>query len=296
MTSGTTNPGSMDVRVLWSDGGIDLLATDWNPRRHVRRREEVDHSDAIEFMRGGSFRKRVNGTWMLADCTNATLFRRGQPFEIDHPHEQPNCGTTLRFEPGALDQLLRDGLGLDSAKCRALLSLPQVATSNRCHVLQRTILSMATNGVLDSCTFMDLVRDLARELAAPVAPDCPGLSPADNDARRLRSLRELILQFLPGPVRLEALAARAGFSAPYLSRWFHAHAGVPLHRYIMRVRLRHALERLAEGERDLSRLAIGSGFSNHSHLTRTFQAEFAASPSALRRTLHGPVARGVRRG
>jgi len=45
------------------------------------------------------------------------------------------------------------------------------------------------------------------------------------------------------------------------------------------------LDRLSEGEDDLSALASAVGFADHSHMTRTVVAQLGEAPSALRRRL-----------
>jgi AraC-like DNA-binding protein len=58
---------------------------------------------------------------------------------------------------------------------------------------------------------------------------------------------------------------------------------MPIHRYLTRLRLRAALERLAGGVHDLTALALEIGFSSHSHFTDVFRREFGRTPSAVRR-------------
>ena len=57
---------------------------------------------------------------------------------------------------------------------------------------------------------------------------------------------------------------------------------MPLHRYLTRLRLRAALERLAGGANDLTALALDLGFSSHSHFADAFRREFGRTPSAVR--------------
>ena len=53
----------------------------------------------------------------------------------------------------------------------------------------------------------------------------------------------------------------------------------------MRLRARAALERLAEGEQNLARLAAELGFADQSHLCRVVRSETGATPAALRAAL-----------
>ncbi|PYV34292.1 MAG: hypothetical protein DMG09_21190, partial [Acidobacteria bacterium] len=78
--------------------------------------------------------------------------------------------------------------------------------------------------------------------------------------------------------------ARAVYASPFhLARVFQQRTGVPVHRYLTRLRLRASLERLADGVNDLTALALELGFSSHSHFADTFRREFGRTPSEVRR-------------
>jgi transcriptional regulator GlxA family with amidase domain len=80
--------------------------------------------------------------------------------------------------------------------------------------------------------------------------------------------------------------ARAVFSSPFhLARVFRRKTGVSLHQQQNRLRLRHALEHLADGKPDLTMLALDLGFSSHAHFTHTFRNEFGYAPSEFSRRL-----------
>jgi AraC-like DNA-binding protein len=85
---------------------------------------------------------------------------------------------------------------------------------------------------------------------------------------------------------LALLARDVGSSPFHLARVFARHAGTPIHAYLVRLRLRAALERMAQGAVNLAELAAELGFSSHAHLTGAFRREFGTPPSALRRRLH----------
>jgi AraC-like DNA-binding protein len=84
---------------------------------------------------------------------------------------------------------------------------------------------------------------------------------------------------------LRELAATLHVSPHHLSRCFRAATGHTIARHRMRLRTRAALERLAEGDHDLTRLAADLGFADHSHLCRVLRAETGHTPSALRHAL-----------
>lgn len=89
---------------------------------------------------------------------------------------------------------------------------------------------------------------------------------------------------LPG----ERLAAALYCSRYQLSRLLVRHTGRGLAAHRTRIRTRQVLDHLADGQGSLADLAAATGFADHAHLTRTVQACFGATPSALRAMLAGP--------
>lgn len=277
----------LDTRTEYRCGDIEVVATRWDPERHAPRRSDSLRYDALEFMRTGSFCRRLCGRWTTTDCTTASVFRADEEFETDHPIATQNLGTTIRFHRGSLPRFAREAIDMDPVAFGAFTRRSLPPTTPRCHALHRVMLQYCRTGTMDSLLFHDLLRELFVSLFASAGlPNAPTsrLLPRSTDHGRLQEIRALVLGTVPGAVRLMDIAEHVGVSDAHLSRWFHAHAGIPLHRYVLRVRLRHSLERLAAGE-DLSRLALASGFSSHSHFSAAFQREFGVTPSAFRQTM-----------
>jgi AraC family transcriptional regulator len=83
------------------------------------------------------------------------------------------------------------------------------------------------------------------------------------------------------------IAASLGVSRFQLSRIFRSHTGFSLLGYRNQLRLRAALDRLADPSTRLQALAQELGFSNHSHFTAAFREAFGMRPSELREPI-GP--------
>jgi AraC-like DNA-binding protein len=84
------------------------------------------------------------------------------------------------------------------------------------------------------------------------------------------------------PPSITQLALELHVSPYHLARIFKEWTGVTLHTFTQRLRLRTALDRIADPSTNLSRLALELGFSSHSHFTDTFRRSFGIPPSALR--------------
>ena len=88
-------------------------------------------------------------------------------------------------------------------------------------------------------------------------------------------------------VTLEEVSRAVDTSPFHLARVFQRQTGVPIHRYLARLRLRTAIERLEQGARDLAALALELNFSSHSHFTDAFRREFGCTPSDVRKNRPG---------
>jgi len=84
---------------------------------------------------------------------------------------------------------------------------------------------------------------------------------------------------------LTRIAAALGVSVFHLCRSFRRATGLTLNAYRDQVRLRVALERLEQGTRDLTCLALDLGYSSHSHFTAAFRRSFGRPPSQARNLL-----------
>ena len=72
-----------------------------------------------------------------------------------------------------------------------------------------------------------------------------------------------------------------GVSSVYLTQLFKRALGLPLHQYLMGLRLNEALFALRDAP-DLTALALDFGFSSHSHFTAAFRTRFGVTPSRVR--------------
>jgi len=123
----------------------------------------------------------------------------------------------------------------------------------------------------------------------------PGLL-AERD--RLRTLQAWIVEHPELPHRVEALADRAGMSPRNFSRVFAAQVGVPPARFVERVRVEAARQRLEESSDTLEEVAGAVGFASPETLRRAFLRQLGVGPSAYRerftnRSALGPAASPV---
>jgi AraC family transcriptional regulator len=101
--------------------------------------------------------------------------------------------------------------------------------------------------------------------------------------RRVEDVRALLAARPGAAWRLDSVARAVHCSPFHLARQFRAATGETIARYLLRLRLAAALERLAAGETELARLAADVGFAHHSHLSARFRAAYGVTPSEARK-------------
>jgi AraC family transcriptional regulator len=111
----------------------------------------------------------------------------------------------------------------------------------------------------------------------PVETRPPRLSPP-----AIRLLRDYIHDNLAGPMGLADLAGLAGLSPHHLLIAFRQAFGQTPAQYIIIQRLRAAQRLLTRTRKDITLIALETGFSSHSHLTSTFTNRLGLAPSRFR--------------
>lgn len=104
-------------------------------------------------------------------------------------------------------------------------------------------------------------------------------------AHRPHWLRNVLATFpWAQSVPLRAAAMYVGVHETHFSRAFRRHMGMTAHEYRNRARLRLASKLMLTTNDSLARIAVGCGFSDQSHLTRTFAEKLGLTPAGYRRT------------
>lgn len=112
-------------------------------------------------------------------------------------------------------------------------------------------------------------------------PERPGTREAH--AELVEATKELIALRLDERLTLGEIARGVHSSPFHLARVFRERTGFSIHGYRNQLRLRSSLDRLFEPDVDLGVLALGLGYSSHSHFTDSFRRAFGPPPSAVRR-------------
>lgn len=126
--------------------------------------------------------------------------------------------------------------------------------------------------VEDACCFiLDEVLDAAESVSTA------GHHPIVDQAKAL------LVRRYSEPLTLARIAKELYISPFHLARLFKAETNYTLHGYMMQLRLRHALDLLADPDLEVRQVGARVGFTTHSHFTESFRRSFRVTPSSVRR-------------
>ncbi|HXE58746.1 MAG TPA: AraC family transcriptional regulator [Gemmatimonadales bacterium] len=255
--------------------------------------EEVSTEDTVVFTRRGVFVKHVGGRRIVLDANHVHFYRAGEPYRVSHPVPGGDDCTSFRFAPDLLREALTRHEPEAQDRAASLSGLTHAPVSPDVVLLQQRLRQRLRHAAAGPLEAEEVAIGVLRRVVHHVARirDLPR-SRTDMESRAVASRRRewveaARLLLAAGPERnasLQTIARDVACSPFHLARIFRDATGLPLHRYQLRLRLALALERLAEGEANLSALAYDLGFSSHGHFTTTFRAFFGVSPSGFRRT------------
>lgn len=100
--------------------------------------------------------------------------------------------------------------------------------------------------------------------------------------RRLQRVLDYIDENLSAELSLFELASIANLSPSQFKSVFKRLLGMPVHQYIIRQRVKCAVQLIAQDRLPLSDIAIQAGFSNQSHMSRLTRRLIGATPGQIR--------------
>lgn len=261
-----------------------MLAGTWMCDGTVRSAgsEEVSRHHEVWLQRLGSHVIEMEGCRVVADPVSAVLHNPGREYRTRSTPGALQASTVVWIQEAALLDVLDGTATPHDGGFPAPVALVGTEAA-LAHYRLRRLLREETASPVE-------VEEVTLRLIAGVVGAGSGAAP-ERRTRPCRAHRELVhaVQHLLADryaerILLADIARGVGSSVFHLSRVFSRDVGVPLHRYLTRLRLSAALDRMADDERDLSRVGLEVGFSSHSHFTTAFRREFGRPPQAVRST------------
>jgi AraC family transcriptional regulator len=225
--------------------------------------------------RRGVFLLHYRGVPIVADSNTALIYAIGESYQVSHPVDGGDQCTVLVFRP----ELVDEALGSVKARHRTIRPITQLSI----HVLTHAMRTGGTDRLEAEESAVVVLNALAEDFGSSTPMSRQRVS--EFQQRRVEEVRALLASQPTNPWHLDSIARTVYCSPFHLARQFRDVTGESIARYLLRLRLALALDRLAQGETDLARLAVELGFAHHSHFSARFRSVFGATPTAVRNRL-----------
>jgi AraC-like DNA-binding protein len=224
--------------------------------------------------RRGVFLIQRRGETAVIDTNAMLMLGPDDEYRVAHPTGAGDEGTVVALPP----DLVEDAIGRVEGRVGKLRPRDQLAAC----ALHRILRHAGPDQLEAEDAVLLLLGSLARAFA-DAGNDDRALGPGQR--LRVQRARALLASAPTDRWELGALGRALRCSPFHLARQFRAATGETVSRYALRLRLGVALERLAQGERDIAALAVETGFSHHSHFSARFRSAFGITPSEARKIL-----------
>jgi AraC-like DNA-binding protein len=249
------------------------------PRSPQPRAESYSPDFQVCLPYEGAFVWHVGRDDVVADANRVLFVAGGEGFRLSQPVDGGYAELIITVQPS----LLEDMLGIPERQLSRHASFRHRSRPAGMS-LQRLGVECLHRSSRDGWCGLAGEEWLADFLRASFAASAPAPEVSPSTTRLLRRAKEYLSANLSAPVRLAHVARAVGTSAAYLTTVFSRLEGIPLHRYLIQLRLARALVELPHTS-DLTGLACELGFSNHSHFTAAFRRAFGCTPSRFRESM-----------
>jgi AraC-like DNA-binding protein len=287
-------------RPLFRGDAVGLFDWRCSGRDTPVHEEEYNEAYEIVVVREGAFVREVDGVPAFVAAGTLTFAEPGEVHRIRHPVPGGDACSVFQASVESIREILclLDPSQIDAEHPR--FPLLQTPLGGREHLLHRLAIRAAAGA--------DPVEQeewtlwfLHAALAAALAHACARSDGAAGRTSKLTGpawtraveytarVHEVVGREFQERLTLARIGRAVHCSPFHLSRLVAAVTGLPIHRLLVRHRLRRALDRVLDTRESLSAIAFSTGFSSHSHLTDAFRSEFGCTPAVIRRRSPGEL-------
>jgi AraC family transcriptional regulator len=234
--------------------------------------EEQTSTSGIALVLSGSFIARDRHGTSLLGPGSLFLVEAGRCFACSHQHGEGDRCLSFKFEPELFERIAHDAGARAEFAHNSLPPLRELSS-----LITRARMAMTRPELMEETAFemmgtaIQLGGRLRRASKAPV-----------HHHGRMTEVLRYMAAHAAAPHKIAGLARMARLSPYHFLRSFKAATGVTPHQWLLRARLRAAAEKLAATRAPVTDIALDVGFEDLSNFTRSFRAEFGASPRQFR--------------
>jgi AraC family transcriptional regulator len=237
----------------------------------------------VAFPRNGVWIRQAGSRRIVADPRVVTIYNRGQEYERAPICPDGDRSDWFAVAPEHAFAIVREHDPRASVNECSFFRFVATATDAALYLQQRRLFQRLERGEMERFEAEEAVLAL---VGAVIASAAVTAGRSDKMSRKQTSARRALVDAAQAELArtvshatdVTELAQRLDTSPYHLCRVFREGTGLTLHAYRLDLRMRTAMERLADARADISRIALELGFSSHSHFTSAFRARVGMTP------------------
>jgi AraC-like DNA-binding protein len=238
----------------------------------------------IVMPRVGSYLRSDEAGDVLLSRGTLAFFEAGRPYTIRHFQQTPDLTTVISLtDVQSVHEALGVRLPRGRSFARSAIKMPadialmhrQMLSALKCAAPRELAAQELAAEIILRAVALNV--DDPAELARPATSRSPG----DPYAQAQAVMAYLARNFAER-VTLEDVAREVSLSPFHLCRIFRGATGSTIRRHLLSLRLEAAAAVLFETGKSVTEIALGVGFSSHSHFTAAFAKRFGVSPRKAR--------------
>ncbi|MBY0312119.1 MAG: AraC family transcriptional regulator [Phycisphaerales bacterium] len=278
--------------VVYDDGQVAVGFTRCRPLTDAPGVEIRSGAHTIAFTTRGVFRMHVGSETLVCDANHVVLQNAGDVFRTSHPGAVGDETIWITYRQDVMIDAVRRHEPSADAKSESPMPVTVAPCPTGAFLLARAMFNEAVHG-RDGDT--GLVNASARSVLRAVLESgyaargekrgVVRATTAIAHVEAAESAKAYIGEHISERITIDQIARHVHASPFHLCRLFRRQTGQPIHKYLNRLRLRVAIDRLEQHRSDLATLATSLGFASHSHFCDAFRREFGVPPSVMRERL-----------
>ncbi len=277
--------------VLFESPLVRVIDINWHAENGRPTPEFSSPAPEITLMRRGLFVKNHGRSKVTGDPNTLLFINDQEEYSMTHPVRGRCACTAIHVKLEFLTQVLSEfdptaqereqiSFLLNACPCDPAVSIEHYKLLARIKVKEKDVLAAEEEAVV-------FVRQLICSALKFHGRKAPRVRLGTHRVHRelTEAVKQLLGAHYQDQLTLNQIAKYVHCAPNHLCWIFQNQTGVPIHRYLRRLRLVAGLDRLADSKANIAHLAVELGFAHHSHFSAAFLSEFGLQPSRIQGNL-----------